>query len=92
MNEMKNIEVYLSTVRHDLRNQLTVIREGMCFVVNGLGKKDCAKCFEILKLSLKSADELNELINKLLSYSAIKSALENQQDNQTEQSVSAKDG
>ncbi len=90
MNEKKNIEEYLLSVRHDLRNRITVIREGMQCVVDGLGKHDCAKCSEMLKLSLKNADELNKLLDELLSDSAVKSALENHQNNQTEQGVPAK--
>ena len=84
MNEKKNIEEYLLSVRHDLRNRLTVVREGVQCVVDGLGKKDCANCFEMLNLSLKNADELNELIDELLSYSAFKSVLELQQETKTE--------
>lgn len=86
MNEMKNLEEYLLSVRHDLRNRLTVVREGMQCVVDGLGKHDCARCFEILKLSIKNADELNALLDELLGDSAIKSALEIQHDSQEKRS------
>ena len=91
MNEMENIEEYLLSVRHDLRNRITVIREGISCVVDGLGKHDCAKCSEMLKLSLKNADELNKLLDELLSDSAIKSVLKHPQDTKTEQIASAKD-
>ncbi len=71
MNEKKKIEEYLSSVRHDLRGQLQVVREGASMVLDGLGNKNCSKCFSILKPALESADKLNELIGELLSTSRL---------------------
>ena len=76
MNGGKKIEEYLSSVRHDLRGQLQVIREGASIVLDGLGNKDCNRCFSILKPALESADKLNELIGELLSSSRLDTILE----------------
>lgn len=67
MNRETKIEEFLSTVRHDLRGQLLVVREGTSMVLDGLGNKSCDKCFSLLKPVLESADKLNKLIEELLS-------------------------
>jgi hypothetical protein len=64
MNEEKKIEEYLSSVRHDLRGQLLVVREGTSMVLDGLGNKNCNKCFSILRPALESADKINKLIGE----------------------------
>ena len=76
MNEGKKIEDILSTVRHDLRGQLQVVREGTSMVLDGLGNESCNKCFSILKPALESADKLNELIGELLSSSRFNTILD----------------
>jgi len=69
MNEEEKIEAYLSSIRHDLRGQLMVVREGASMILDGLGDSNCDKCFSFLKPALESADELNKLIGELLSTS-----------------------
>ncbi len=75
MNEKREIEEFLSSVRHDLRGQLLVIREGTSMALEGLGNKDCDKCFSILRPALESADKLNKLIEELLSTSRFNTIL-----------------
>ena len=72
----KKIEDILSTVRHDLRGQLQVVREGTSMVLDGLGNQSCNKCFSILKPALESADKLNELIGELLNVSQFNTVLD----------------
>jgi len=69
MNANDKFEAYLSSVRHDLRSQLMVVREGASMILDGLGDSKCDKCFSFLKPALESADELNKLIGELLSTS-----------------------
>jgi CheY-like chemotaxis protein len=76
MNEEKKIEEYLSSVRHDLRGQLLVVREGTSMVLDGLGNKNCNKCFSILRPALESADKINKLIGELLSISRFHTILD----------------
>lgn len=76
MDEEKKIEEYLSSVRHDLRGQLLVVREGTSMVLDGLGNKNCNKCFSILRPALESADKINKLIGELLSISRFHSILD----------------
>ena len=76
MNEEKKIEEYLSSVRHDLRGQLLVVREGTSMVLDGLGNKNCNKCFSILRPALESADKINKLIGELLSISRFNTILD----------------
>lgn len=64
---MAEQEKYLSFVKHELRNQLVVMREGMSQVLDGLGNKQCERCFSIIKPSLECADKLNDLIGELLT-------------------------
>lgn len=75
MSKEKNIEEYLSSVKHELRNELMVAHEGISQILDGLGNKNCAKCCEILNPALKGLDELNKLIDELLSISAFESIL-----------------
>jgi CheY-like chemotaxis protein len=67
MNEQEKIEAYLSSVRHDLRGQLMVVREGTSMILEGLGDSNCDKCFSFLRPALECTDELNKLIGDLLS-------------------------
>ena len=76
MNKEKKIEEYLSSVRHDLRGQLLVVREGTSMVLDGLGNKNCNKCFSILRPALESADKINKLIGELLSTSRFNTILD----------------
>lgn len=62
---------YFSYVRHELRNQLVVIRESISQVLDGLGGHDCVKCMGLLRPSLECADKLNGLINTLLQEKAL---------------------
>jgi hypothetical protein len=61
MNEEEKIEAYLSSVRHDLRSQLMVVREGTSMILDGLGGSNCDNCFTLLKPALECTDELNKL-------------------------------
>jgi CheY-like chemotaxis protein len=72
MNEQEHIEKYLSSIRHDLRSQLLVVREGTSMALEGLGGKNCDKCFSFLRPALESADQMNKLIEELLSTSRFK--------------------
>ena len=75
MNGQEKFEAYLSSVRHDLRSQLMVVREGASMILDGLGDSNCDKCFSFLRPALESADELNKLIGELLSTSRFTAAL-----------------
>ena len=75
MNEDEKIEAYLSSVRHDLRSQLMVVREGASMILDGLGNSDCDKCFTLLRPALECTDELNKLIGELLSISRFNAML-----------------
>jgi len=75
MNEDEKIEAYLSSVRHDLRSQLMVVREGTSMILDGLGNSDCDKCFALLRPALECTDELNRLIGELLSISRFNAML-----------------
>lgn len=80
MDEEKKIEEYLSFVRHELRGQLAIAREGAAQVFEGFGNKDCNKCFTILKPVIESADKLNKLMEELLSAPKFKSLVEDEPD------------
>ncbi len=67
------LEEYLSQVRHDIRVHLTVMNEGISMVLDGLGKKDCEKCFYLLKIALDHVEQVNELTKNMLSSSTFKS-------------------
>lgn len=75
MNEDEKVEAYLSSVRHDLRSQLMVVREGTSMILDGLGNSDCQKCFTLLRPALECTDELNKLIGELLSISRFNAML-----------------
>jgi CheY-like chemotaxis protein len=75
MNGHEKFEAYLSSVRHDLRSQLMVVREGASMILDGLGDSNCDKCFSFLKPALESADELNKLIGELLSTTRVNAIL-----------------
>jgi len=75
MNGQEKFEAYLSSVRHDLRSQLMVVREGASMILDGLGDSNCDKCFSFLRPALESTDELNKLIGELLSISRFNSIL-----------------
>jgi CheY-like chemotaxis protein len=67
MKEEEKIEAYLSSVRHDLRSQLMVVREGASMILDGLAGSKCDNCFTLLRPALECTDELNKLIGELLS-------------------------
>lgn len=69
MKEEEKLEAYLSSVRHDLRSQLMVVREGASMILDGLGGSNCENCFTLLRPALECTDELNKLIGELLSIS-----------------------
>lgn len=75
MKEGKDLEEYLSFVRHDLRSQLCIIQESVNQVRDGLGNKDCEKCFGMLKPAVESAGQMNKLIEESLSLSKFKSVM-----------------
>jgi CheY-like chemotaxis protein len=75
MNENEKIEAYLSSVRHDLRSQLMVVREGASMILDGLGNSNCDSCFTLLRPALECTDELNKLIGELLSLSRFNAML-----------------
>lgn len=68
--EQASLDEYFSFVRHELRNQLLVIHEGISQVLDGLAGDDWNKCFEILQRALRSANKLNQLIEELIGASA----------------------
>jgi CheY-like chemotaxis protein len=67
MNEQEKIEAYLSTVRHDLRSQLMIVREGTSIILDNIVGSNCDNCFALLKPALESTNELNKLIGEFLS-------------------------
>jgi len=67
MNEQEKIEAYLSSVRHDLRSQLMVVREGASIILDNIVGSNCDNCFALLKPALESTNELNKLIGEFLS-------------------------
>jgi CheY-like chemotaxis protein len=75
MNGQEKIEAYLSVVRHDLRSQLMVVREGASMILDGLGESNCDKCFSFLRPALECTDELNKLIGEFLSTSRFNTIL-----------------
>ncbi len=76
MNEQEKMEAYLSSVRHDLRSQLVVIREGTSMILEGIGQAKCDNCFALLRPALECTDELNKLIGELLSPSRFNDLVE----------------
>ena len=69
MNEQEKVEAYLSSVRHDMRSQLMVVREGASIILDNLVGSNCDSCFSVLRPALKSTDELNKLIGESLNAS-----------------------
>ena len=67
MNEQEKIEAYLSSVRHDLRSQLMIVREGASIILDNIVGSNCENCFALLKPALESTNELNKLIGEFLS-------------------------
>ena len=67
MNEQEKIEAYLSSVRHDLRSQLMVVREGASIILDNIVGSNCENCFALLRPALESSNELNKLIGEFLS-------------------------
>ena len=65
----------ISRIKHDVRNELVVVREGISQVLDGLGAKDCGKCCNILKPALKHADRLYEIIDELFNVPTHKTKL-----------------
>jgi CheY-like chemotaxis protein len=78
MTEIEKIEAYLSSVRHDLRSQLMVVREGTSMILDGLGDSKCENCFTLLRPALECTDELNKLIGELLTISRFNAMLTSQ--------------
>jgi CheY-like chemotaxis protein len=69
MKEEKKMEVYLSSVRHDMRSEIMVIREGASIILDNLVGSNCENCFALLKHALKSTDQLNQLVGESLTSS-----------------------
>jgi CheY-like chemotaxis protein len=67
MNEQEKIEEYLSSVRHDLRSQLMVVREGASIILDNIVGSNCDNCFALLRPALESTNELNKLIGEFLT-------------------------
>ena len=80
----ESLEAYLAFVRHELGNQLFVIREGVSQILDGLGAKDCLKCNRMLKPSLDFADVMNKTIADLLSTKSFESILKKIDECETE--------
>jgi len=66
MTEQERVEAYLSSIRHDLRGKLMVVREGASMILDGIGNASCDNCFTLLRPVVECADELNKLIGELL--------------------------
>ncbi len=75
MSDLEKVDTYFSSVRHDMRSQLMVVREGTSMVLEGIGKSNCKNCFSLLRPALESADELNKMIGELFSTSRVASIL-----------------
>ena len=75
MNGQEKIETYLSSIRHDLRSQLMVVREGASMILDGIGDSNCETCFSLLKPALECTDELNKLIGELINASRFNAIL-----------------
>ena len=67
MNEQEKIEEYLSSIRHDLRSQLMVVREGASIILDNIVGSNCDNCFALLRPALESANELNKLIGEFIA-------------------------
>lgn len=69
MKEAKDLEEYLSAVRHDLRSQLAMAQEAVNQALDGLGNKD------ILRLAVSAIKKIDKLIEERLDYSKIRPML-----------------
>ncbi len=69
MREDEKIEAYFSSLRHDLRNEIMIIREGASIILDQLVGSNCDNCFALLRHAMKSADQLNRLIGERLTSS-----------------------
>jgi len=67
MSEQEKIEEYLSSVRHDLRGQLMVVREGASIILDNIVGSNCENCFALLRPALESSNALNKLIGEYLT-------------------------
>jgi len=65
MKKKESAEDPLSVVRHDLRCELMVIREGISQILDGVAEQDWDKCREILSVALKCADRMDKKIMDL---------------------------
>lgn len=72
MKREKDVDEYLSGIKHDLRGKVVIIRERISQILDGFGNKDCDKCFKMLKIAVKDTDKLNNLILTLLDISGFK--------------------
>jgi CheY-like chemotaxis protein len=75
MNEQEKVEAYLSSVRHDMRGKLMVVREGASMILDGIGQAKCDNCFALLRPVVECADQLNKLVGELLSASRFEALL-----------------
>ncbi|MGQ9509035.1 MAG: response regulator [Thermodesulfobacteriota bacterium] len=71
MRENEKIEAYLSSIRHDLRSEIMIIREGASIILDKLVGSNCDNCFALLRHTLKSTDQLNRLIMERLTSSQL---------------------
>ncbi len=71
MREEEKIEAYLSSIRHDLRNEIMVIREGANIILENLVGSNCENCYNLLRHTLKSTEQLNKLIGESLTSSRL---------------------
>jgi|GEM_PF-286834 len=71
MDEEKKMEAYLSSMRHDLRSEIMVIREGASIILDNLVGSNCDNCFALLRHALKSTDQLNKLVGESLTSSRL---------------------
>ncbi|MDD5355217.1 MAG: histidine kinase dimerization/phospho-acceptor domain-containing protein, partial [Candidatus Omnitrophica bacterium] len=79
--KQNSLDEHLSSIKHELRNILVVIQEGKSQVLDGLGNKDCQKCYKMLNPVLESAKELDGLIDQLLSTARFESMLDKYKEN-----------
>lgn len=71
MNEQDKIETFFSSVRHDLRSEIMVIREGVSIILDNLFGSNCENCFTLLRHALKSTDQVNKLVGERLTSSQV---------------------
>ncbi len=77
MSERKRLEhlknEFVSTVSHELRTPMTIIREGVSQVVDGLLGSINEEQKQFLNISLGAIDRLTRIVNDLLDFSKIES-------------------